>query len=141
MVGADASSPVTGQKADLLAAAYNAVEAGLRGAKVGSKNWEITDNISKALAEYSGAGIKGVEGQFVIFITIQTTHKPRFSEWTGLLSNKHERNDIQANKTICPFPSLEQRRDSNITHVLEDGTVYHLDVSVTNAASAAVSTY
>lgn len=62
VVGADANSPVTGQKADLLAAAYNAVEAGLRGAKVGSKNWEITDNITKALAEYSGAGIKGVEG-------------------------------------------------------------------------------
>merc|ERR1712072_779074 len=86
VIGANTSSPVTGQKADLLAAAYNAVEAGLRGAKVGSKNWEITDNISKALSEYSAAGVKGVE---------------------GLLSNQHARNDIQASKTICPFPSLE----------------------------------
>lgn len=34
VVGADSSSPVTGVRADLLSAAYNAVEAGLRGAKV-----------------------------------------------------------------------------------------------------------
>lgn len=66
VIGANTSSPVTGQKADLLAAAYNAVEAGLRGAKVGSKNWEITDNISKALSEYSAAGVKGVEGELIL---------------------------------------------------------------------------
>lgn len=48
----------------MLAAAYNAVEAGLRGAKVGGKNWEITDNISKVLAEYQD--IKGVEGELKV---------------------------------------------------------------------------
>lgn len=34
VVGSDSSSPVTGVQADLLAAAYNAAEAGLRGARV-----------------------------------------------------------------------------------------------------------
>jgi len=114
VVGADSSSPVTGVRADLLSAAYNAVEAGLRGAKVGGKNWEITDNITRVLKEFEGS-VKGVE---------------------GLFSNQHLQNDIQAKKTISSFPSIEQRRDGSNAFVIEEGDVYHLDVLVTNGSNA-----
>jgi len=118
VVGADSSTPVTGIKADLLTAAYNAVEAGLRHAKIGGKNVEITDGIAKVLAEYDGK-VRGLE---------------------GLFSNQHLQNDIQARKTICPFPSNEQRRDSSNSFVLDEGDVYHLDVTVTNSASGSSKT-
>jgi len=81
---------------------------------VGGKNWEITDNIARVIKEYDGT-LKGVE---------------------GLFSNQHLQNDIQAKKTISSFPSIEQRRDGSNAYVLDDGDVFHLDVTVTNSATA-----
>ena len=47
-------------------------------------------------------------------------------------------NDIQAKKTISAFPSTEQRRDGSNAFILEEGEVYHLDVTVTNAPTGNV---
>lgn len=61
VVGASESSPVTGIRADLISAAYNAAEAALRSVKIGQPNWSVTDGVAKVLQEYGGA-VKGVEG-------------------------------------------------------------------------------
>jgi len=109
VVGASASSPVTGLRADLLAAAYNASEAAIRLAKPGAKNWEITEGLTKVLAEYDGV-IKGV---------------------TGMLTNQYEQNDLVAKKTIRAFATPEQRHDSSNNYTLEEGDVFGLDIVVT----------
>lgn len=113
-------------KADLVTAAYQATEAALRSAKAGLKNWEITNGIAKVLDEYKDGKFKvrGVEAA--------VTNASAFG-W------RMQKDDIQAKKTITPFPSPEQRRDSDNTHTLEEGEVYQLTVAVTNAEDAKVS--
>lgn len=107
-------------KADLVTAAYQAAEAALRSAKAGSKNWEITSGIARVLDEYKDGKfkVKGVESA--------VTNAASFG-W------RMQKDDIQAKKTITPFPSSEQRRDSDNSHTLEEGEVYQLTVAVTNA--------
>ena len=106
-------------KADLIQAAYQASEIALRSARPGAKNWEITAGISKILEEYKEkTKVRGIEGA--------STNANSFG-W------KMMKDDIQAKKTITPFPTSEQRRDSDNTHSLEEGEVYCLMVAVTNA--------
>lgn len=60
-MGASTTAPVTGAKADLLAAVYNVTELALQLVKPGTKNWEVTDGAQKLLKEYAGS-VKGMEG-------------------------------------------------------------------------------
>ncbi|GAA98724.1 uncharacterized protein L969DRAFT_84565 [Mixia osmundae IAM 14324] len=110
VVGASKEDPVTGRKADLIAAAHHVAEAALRSAKVGGKNWEVTDGAAKVLHEYAGK-LKGIE---------------------GMSSHQHLQNDIYAKKTITVFPTSEGRRDSDNNFLLEEGDVFALDVIVTS---------
>lgn len=112
-------------RADLTTAAYQATEIALRSAKTGSKNWEITNGITKVLDEYEDGKykIKGLESA--------VTNATSFG-WRMI------KDDIQAKKTITPFPTAEQRRDSDNTHTLEEGEVYQLTVAVTNSEDAKV---
>lgn len=68
IVGASTASPVTGIKADLVAAAHNVAELVLRSIKPGVKNWEITDIVAKLMKEYNGS-IKGMEGKFSLSLS------------------------------------------------------------------------
>lgn len=120
VVSAEGEASITDVKADLIQAAYQAAEIALRSAKPGQKNWEITEGISKILSEYKEKApkIKGVESA--------STNASAFG-W------RMSKDDIQNKKTITPFPSSEQRRDSDNTHTLDEGEVYSLTVAVTNA--------
>jgi methionine aminopeptidase len=71
IVGASTASPVTGIKADLVAAAHNVTELVLRSIKPGVKNWEITDLVAKLIKEYNGS-VKGMEGKFFLVWSIRT---------------------------------------------------------------------
>ncbi|KAG0144098.1 hypothetical protein CROQUDRAFT_47766 [Cronartium quercuum f. sp. fusiforme G11] len=109
IVGASATAAVTGVKADLLAAAYNATELALRLVKPGVKNWDVTDGVQKLLKAYGGS-IKGME---------------------GMVSHQHEQNVIDGKKTINLFPTTEQHRDKDSTFMFEEGDVFGLDVLLT----------
>lgn len=118
-----ASGSIEGVQADLLQAAYQAAEISLRAAKPGLKNWEIAAGIQKIIEEYKEKSpkLKGVEAA--------STNAQSFG-W------RMTKDDIQNKKTIIPFPTSEQRRDSDNTHTLEEGEVYSLTVAVTNAEDA-----
>lgn len=109
-------------RADLITAAFQASEIALRTVKPGAKNWEVTQGIASVLSEYKEKKVKGVE---------LTANSASFG-W------RMEKDDIQAKKTITPFPTSEQRRDSDNNHTLEEGEVYSLTVAVTNATEAKV---
>lgn len=137
VVGADADAVEDPARADLIQAAYQASEIALRAVKPGNKNWEVSNAIAKVMDEYKKEGaangnsngtgkakvVKGVE-------TVSTNANA--AGW------RMQKDDIQAKKTITPFPTLEQRRDSDNTHTFEEGEVYCLTVAVTNGEEAKV---
>ena len=89
------------------------------------KNWEITTGIAKILQEYKqNTKVKGVESASTV---------------SNSFGWRMMKDDIQAKKTITPFPTSEQRRDSDNSHTLEEGEVYCLTVAVTNSEEAKVS--
>lgn len=59
VVGATPENPVTGQRANVLKAAYTAAEVAMRLIKVGGKNWAVTDFVNRVAAVW---GCKAVEG-------------------------------------------------------------------------------
>ena len=62
VVGATPESPVTGRRADALRAAWTAAEVAMRLVRVGNKNWQVTEAVSKIAAEWN---CKPVEGALV----------------------------------------------------------------------------
>lgn len=56
------ASEVSGVRANLLQAAYQASEIALRTVKPGVRNWEVTEAVKGLLKEYEASGVKGVEG-------------------------------------------------------------------------------
>jgi methionine aminopeptidase len=60
VVGATASNPVTGRRADVLQAAWHAAQVAMRLVKVGNKNWTVTDAVNKVAAAWD---CKAVEGE------------------------------------------------------------------------------
>lgn len=61
VVGATPDSPVTGRRADALRAAWTAAEVAMRLVRVGNKNWQVTEAVSKVAAAWD---CKPVEGAF-----------------------------------------------------------------------------
>lgn len=61
VVGATPESPVTGRRADALRAAWTAAEVAMRLVRVGNKNWQVTEAVSKVAAAWD---CKPVEGAF-----------------------------------------------------------------------------
>jgi methionine aminopeptidase len=61
VIGATPNSPVTGRRADVLRAAWTAAEVAMRLVRVGNKNWQVTEAVSKVAAAWD---CKPVEGAF-----------------------------------------------------------------------------
>ncbi|GAA5868506.1 hypothetical protein JCM1840_007022 [Sporobolomyces johnsonii] len=106
-----ASSPITGTRADLIQAAYQAGEIALRTVKPGVRNWDVTDAIKTLLKDYEASGVKGVE---------------------GILSHQFTQNNLEAKKGLVSTPTASQRSDSDNAYVFEEGEVYGLNIHVTN---------
>lgn len=56
------ASEVSGLRANLISAAFQASEIALRSVKPGVRNWEVTEAVKHLLKEYEASGIKGIEG-------------------------------------------------------------------------------
>lgn len=59
VVGADASNPVTGRRADVIKAAYTAAEAAMRTVKIGNKNWSVTEIVGRSAAQWDCKPVEG----------------------------------------------------------------------------------
>ncbi|GAA5875468.1 hypothetical protein JCM8547_001676, partial [Rhodosporidiobolus lusitaniae] len=110
-----ASGPVTGVRANLLQAAYQAGEIALRAVKPGVRNWEVTDAVKSLFKEYEASGIKGVE---------------------GILSHQFTQNNLEAKKGLIATPTASQRGDSENAYKFEEGEVYGLNIVVTDGDKA-----
>lgn len=105
VVGADASSPVDGKKADVVKAAYDAAQLAMRLIKPAVKNFDITEAVQSFTADY---GCKPVE---------------------NMLSCQHEQNVTDGRKRIILNPDADSR-SSHEKCVFEEGEVYGVDVLV-----------
>lgn len=59
VVGASAETPVTGKRADVIKAAWHAAEVAMRLVKVGNKNWDVTNAVSKVAAAWDCKPVEG----------------------------------------------------------------------------------
>lgn len=108
VVGASKDNKVTGRKADVILAAYNAAEAALRHLKPGSQNYQITETIDKVADSFK---CKPVE---------------------GMLSYQLEKNIIDAKKHIIQNPSEAQKKEGCDKCEFNVHEVYALDVLVSS---------
>jgi methionine aminopeptidase len=87
VVGASASNPVTGRRADVVKAAWTAAEAAMRTLKVGNKNWAITEIVARSAAQFD---CKPVEGALFIFLLFQVFLMFGNSPKGCFLANRHK---------------------------------------------------
>ena len=59
VVGATPENPVTGRRADVLRAAWTAAEVAMRLVRVGNKNWQVTEAVSKVAAAWDCKPVEG----------------------------------------------------------------------------------
>ncbi|EPX74904.1 curved DNA-binding protein Cdb4 [Schizosaccharomyces octosporus yFS286] len=104
---------VSGQKADVIAAAHAALKAAQRTIKPGNNNWQVTDIVDKIATTY---GCKPV---------------------SGMLTHQQERNVLDGKKQIILNPSENQRAQfDNFT--FEEGEVYGVDILVSSSPSGKI---
>ncbi|KAI0064975.1 proliferation-associated protein 1 [Artomyces pyxidatus] len=107
VVGASEADPVTGKRADVLKAAWTAAEAAMRLVKIGNKNWQVTDAVSKVAAAWD---CKPVE---------------------GMLSCQQSQNVIDGKKRIILNPSESQKKDFE-TATFAENEVYGIDILISS---------
>ncbi|KAG5651940.1 hypothetical protein H0H81_006882 [Sphagnurus paluster] len=107
VVGATTENPATGRRADVVKAAWHAAELAMRTIKVGNKNWNVTEAVSKISATWD---CKPVE---------------------GMLSCQQTQNVIDGKKRIILNPSEGQKRDFE-TATFAEGEVYGMDVLISS---------
>ncbi|KAI3405132.1 hypothetical protein KGF56_002088 [Candida oxycetoniae] len=110
---AESSGPITGQKADLLQAAWIASEAALRTFKPGNKNWDITNIVAKVAKEFDVTPLE------------------------NMLSHNQERLVLYGPKEIILNPS-KQNKNSMDTHKFEENDVYGLDILISTSKDGKV---
>lgn len=83
------ASEVSGVRANLLQAAYQASEIALRAVKPGVRNWEVTEAVKGLLKEYEASGVKGVEGILSHQVSLCDTRRDlRSIKDLGILSGR-----------------------------------------------------
>lgn len=112
VVGATKENPVTGRKADVIRAAYTALDAAMRLIKGGVDNFKVTDVIQKAAEEYQ---CKPVE---------------------GMLSHQLYRNQFEGKKSIIQNPNEAQKREHEKSE-FDVNEVYALDILVSTGEGKA----
>ena len=113
VVGEQKNSPVTGQKADLMQAAWTASEAALRTFKPGKKNWDITNIVAKVAKEFDVTPLE------------------------SMLSHNQERMVMYGPKEIILNPS-KQNKNSMETHKFDENDVYGLDILISTSKDGKV---
>ncbi|KAK6460946.1 curved DNA-binding protein [Scheffersomyces coipomensis] len=113
VVGASKENPITGKKADLLHAAWNASEAAIRTLKPNAKNWDVTNVISKVAKDFETSPVD------------------------SMLSHNQERNVLYGPKEIIINPS-KQNKSQVETVKFEENEVYGLDILISTSADGKV---
>lgn len=108
VVGASDAAPVTGRRADVLAAAWTAAEVAMRLVKVGGKNFAVTDAVNRAVKSFDCHAVE------------------------GMLSCQHAKNVIDGKKRIVLNPTEQQRRDTE-SITFAEGEIYGIDILVSSA--------
>jgi curved DNA binding protein len=104
-------SKVEGAAADVVAAAYEAAQAAMRTLKVGAKNWDVTEVVTKVAKEYETLPVQ------------------------GMLSCNHEKNVTDGKKRILLNPTPELKREHE-SCTFEEGEVYGVDILVVTGTDA-----
>lgn len=107
VVGAEADQKISGRKADVILAAYWAVQAALRLLKSGANNYSLTDAVQQISESYK---CKPIE---------------------GMLSHELKQFKIDGEKTIIQNPSEAQRKEHEKC-TFETYEVYAIDVIVSS---------
>lgn len=107
VVGASAEKKVTGRKADVILAAYNASQIALRLLKSGKGNYAVTESIQKIAESYK---CKPIE---------------------GMLSHQLKQFKIDGEKTIIQNPTAAQKKEHEKCE-FENYDVYAMDVLVSS---------
>ncbi|KAL5293479.1 PA2G4 family protein [Megaselia abdita] len=107
IVGASADNKATGKKADVVLAAYNAVQTALRLLKSGNSNYLVTEAVQKVAETYK---CKPIE---------------------GMLSHQLKQFKIDGEKTIIQNPSEAQRKEHEKCN-FETHEVYAIDVIISS---------
>lgn len=113
IVGESASSPITGQKADLITAAWKASEAALRTFKPGNRNWDVTSVVDKVAAEYETTAVE------------------------SMLTHNQTKNVLYGPKEVILNPSKENKSQVE-THKFEENEVYGLDILISTSSDGKV---
>ena len=132
VVGATPDSPVTGRRADVLRAAWTAAEVAMRLVRVGNKNWQVTEAVSKVAAAWD---CKPVEGAFSSLLLQggMGVDNPRI----GMLSCQQTQNVIDGKKRIILNPGEGQKKDFE-TVTFAEGEVYGLDILISSGEDGKV---
>jgi hypothetical protein len=123
---------VTGRRADVLRAAWTAAEVAMRLVRVGNKNWQVTEAVSKVAAAWD---CKPVEGAFS-FVSPSwdgIVDNPR----TGMLSCQQTQNVIDGKKRIILNPGEGQKKDFE-TITFAEGEVYGIDILISSGEDGKV---
>lgn len=113
VVGELKEAPITGQKADLLQAAWNASEAAIRTFKAGNKNWDVTNIVEKVARDYGTIPVQ------------------------SMLTHNQERNVLYGPKEIILNPAKEHKNKMD-SHRIEELDVYGLDILISTSTEGKV---
>lgn len=113
VVGELKEAPITGQKADLLQAAWNASEAAIRTFKAGNKNWDVTNIVEKVARDYGTIPVQ------------------------SMLTHNQERNVLYGPKEIIINPAKEHKNKME-SHRIEELDVYGLDILISTSTEGKV---
>ncbi|VDM01421.1 unnamed protein product [Schistocephalus solidus] len=131
VVGAKADTKITGRKADVILAAYNAAEATMRLLRPGNDNFKITDVVSKVASEFNCKPVEGVQSHLM--------HKSVFDGEKSIVLNPTEEQKKAVDK--CTFEMYEawlvdivistgegktKEENARPTIYKKNETVYHL---------------
>lgn len=113
VVGATKENPVTGAKADLLHAAWNASEAAIRTMTPGHRNFDVTNIVDAVTKDYGTTAVQ------------------------SMLSHNQEHNVLYGPKEIILNPAKEHKNQMD-THRFEELEVWGLDILVSTSADGKV---
>lgn len=113
VVGASKENPVTGPKADLLRAAWDASEAAIRTIQPGNRNFDVTNIVDSVCTDYGTTAVQ------------------------SMLSHNQEQDVLYGPKEIILNPAKEHKNKMD-THRFEELDVWGLDILVSTSADGKV---
>lgn len=113
IIGESAIDPITGKKADLMHAAWNASEAAIRTLQKGKKSTQVTAVVDKVAKDYDTTAVQ------------------------SMMSHNHEKNVLYGPKEIILNPAKEHRNQTE-THTFSQYDVWGLDILVSTSTDGKV---